>query len=224
MHIETILLLLESVLLAFTIALLIYSIKEGKERKALLLEVGRATRILTRQEYFLMVRDSMSEAKSEVVACITGRFPTGDDIKRTKEIIETIERLSSQGVKIRYLIPKFPDRLYIGYLYTKAGAEVLYTGCLIVHDIRYTVVDDAIVVIGIPEATGEKEATKKGYKIPSEALSSILKEHFDNCAKKTTSYEEYIKELVNQTGATPKMLSKEFHIDEDEIIRITGRK
>ena len=62
MQIETSLLILESVLLAFTIALLIYSIKEGKVRKSLLLEVGRATKILTRQEYFLTVRDAMSEA------------------------------------------------------------------------------------------------------------------------------------------------------------------
>src|SRR3990172_4855687 len=123
MHIETTLLILESILLAVTIVLLLYSIKEGKERKSLLLEIGRATRILTRQEYFLTVRDSMSEANSEVIACITGRLPAGDDIKRTHEIAESIERLASRGVKVKYLIPKFPDRLHIGHIYTKAGAE-----------------------------------------------------------------------------------------------------
>lgn len=224
MHIETILLILESILLAFTVALLIYSIKEGKERKSLLLEVGRATKILTRQEYFLTVRDAMSEATSEVLACITGRFPTGDDVKRTKEIVETIERLVQRGVKVRYLIPKFPDRLYVGHLYTKAGAQVIYTSCLIVHDIRYTIVDDRVSVIGLPEATGEKEATKKGYRIPSEALASILKEHFINCAERALPYEAYIRELVSQTGATPKQLAREFHIDEEEIAKVYAKQ
>ena len=223
MQIETSLLILESVLLVFTIALLIYGIKEGKERKSLLLEVGRATKILTRQEYFLTVRDAMSEAGGEVLACITGRFPTGDDVRRTKEIVETIERLAPRGVRVKYLIPKFPDRLHVGHLYTRAGAEVIYTSCLIVHDIRYTIVDDRVSVIGLPEATGEKEATKKGYRIPSEALATILKEHFMGCAEKAMGYEDYVRELIGQTGATPKQLSREFHIDEEEIVRISAK-
>lgn len=67
-------------------------------------------------------------------------------------------------MRIKYLLPKFPDRLQIGVQYTKAGAEVLFSICLMVHNIRYSVVDERIVVLGIPESTGEKEATKKGYK------------------------------------------------------------
>ncbi len=107
MTIETVLLLLESVLLVATVTLLLYSIKEGKDRKNLLLEVGKATKILTRQEYFLTVTDSMMDARSEVIGCITGRLPTGDDKKRTKNIIDDIQRLTRDGVRIKYLIPKF---------------------------------------------------------------------------------------------------------------------
>ncbi len=53
--------ILESVLLLATIILLLYSIKEGRGRKNLLSEVGKVTRMLTRQEYFLNVTDSMVE-------------------------------------------------------------------------------------------------------------------------------------------------------------------
>lgn len=63
MIVEKGLLMLESILLVVTIILLIYSIKEGRGRKGLLLEVGKATKILTRQEYFLTVTDSMMDAK-----------------------------------------------------------------------------------------------------------------------------------------------------------------
>lgn len=214
--------LLESILLLATIILLIYHIREGKGRSVLLLEMGKAMKVLTRQDYFLAVIDSMMEAKEEIIGCITGRIPTGDDRKRTRDIVETIEKLTKRGVRITYLIPKFPDRLHIGYLYTKAGAEVRYSSCLMVHNIRFTTVDDRLVVIGIPESIGEKEATKKGYRIPSEGLAMILKEHFRSCEKQI-SFVEYLKEVVNQTGATPKHLAQELQIDEKELERIVGQ-
>lgn len=221
MTIEIGLLILESILLVATIILLLYSIKEGKGRNALLLEVGKATKILTRQEYFLTVTDAMMDAKKEVIGAITGRLPAGDDKKRTKDVIDNIEKLTKNNVSVRYLLPKFPDRLHIGHLYTKAGAEVRYSGCAIVHDIRYMVVDDSVVVIGIPEGTGEKEATKKGYRIPSEALASILKEHFYSCWDKNIRFEEYIQEVIKQTGATAKSLARELQIGEEELEKFT---
>lgn len=222
MTIETVLLLLESVLLVTTVTLLLYSIKEGKDRKNLLLEMGKATKVLTRQEYFLTVTDSMMDAKAEVIGCITGRLPTGDDKKRTKNIIDDIQRLTRDGVRIKYLIPTFHDRLHIGYLYTKAGAEVRYSGYPIWHDIRFIVVDERIVVIGIPESMGEKEPTRKGYRIPSEGLAAILKDHFYNCWGKSMTYEEYLKEVIKQSGATPKLLANELQIDERKLERLAG--
>jgi hypothetical protein len=84
------------------------------------------------------------------------------------------------------------------------------------------VVDDRLVVIGIPEITGEQEATRKGYRIPSEGLATMLKEHFFRCWEKSISYEEYIKEVMKQTGATPKLLAREFQIDEKELERLAG--
>src|SRR4030043_1730891 len=220
MTIEPLLLILESVLLLATIVLLLYSIREGRDRRNLLLEVGKATKILTRQEYFLTVTDSMMDAGVEITGIITGRLPTGDDKKRVRDIIDNIGRLTKNGVKIKYLIPKFHDRLYIGYLYKKAGAEVRYSICAIANNIRYIIADDRVVVIGIPESTGEKEATRKGYRIPSEGLAAILKDHFSRCWEESMPYENYLQEVIRQTGATPKLLEKELQIDTKELERI----
>jgi hypothetical protein len=217
MNIETILLILESVLLIATILLLLFSLKEGRGRKNLLMEVGKATKILTRQEYFLSVTDSMMDARDEVVGVITGRLPAMDDKKRVNEIAHHIEKLKKEGIRARYLIPKFHDRLHIGHLYQKAGAEVRYSICAIANNIRYIIVDDRIVVIGIPESTGETEATRKGYRIPSEGLAAILKDHFSRCWEESINYENYLKEVVRQTGATPGLLAKELQIDEKEL-------
>ena len=127
--------------------------------------------------------------------------------------------MTEKGVRIKYLLPKFPDRLQIGVQYTKAGAEVLFSSCLMVHNLRYSIVDERIVVLGIPESTGEKEATKKGYKIPSEELAMILKNYFNTCEKQT-SLKEYLQEIIEQTGATPEHLAREFHVDEKDLKKL----
>jgi hypothetical protein len=216
MTMELGLMLIESILLVVTVILLIYNIHEGKQRDNLLKEVGRATRILTRQEYFFTLMDTMLDAEREIIGCITGSPPSGDDIKMTRNITAAIEKMTGKGVRIKYLLPKFPDRLQIGVQYTKAGAEVRFSSCLMVHTIRYSIVDEKMVVLGIPESTGEKEATKKGYKIPSEELALILKNYYNSCEKQMT-LKEYLQEIIEQTGATPGHLAREFHLDEKDL-------
>lgn len=218
MHTETILLVLESVLLVFTIALIAYSIKEGTERKSLLEEVGKATKILTRQEYFLTVTDSMLEAKKDVIGCVTGRLPVGDDTKRTRSVEGNIEKLVSHGIKVRYLMPKLHDRLHMGLKYKRAGAEIRYTNCLIMHDLRFTVVDDDVVIIGLPESTGEKESTRKGYRIPAEGWASLVRTWFHACWDEALDFELYVKEVYSHAGNSVKVLARELRLEEKDLL------
>ncbi|MDA8387650.1 MAG: hypothetical protein M0Z58_03160 [Nitrospiraceae bacterium] len=211
------LLVLESVLLVFTILLLLDSIKEGRSRSRLLVEIQRAAKTFTRLEYFLAVVDSMADAGREVAGLISGRFPSGTDRKRTKDIVNSIEKAGKAGVNVKYILPRFHDRLYIGCLYSNVGAEVRYSSCPTLHDLRYTLVDDGVTIIGVPEGTGEKEATKKGYKIISEGLNSVLREHFNNCWGHATPYAEYLREVIRETKATPRQLALELKIDEKDL-------
>ncbi len=212
MTIEFGLILLESGLLIATVIMLIYSIHEGKRRDHLLREVGRVTKVLTRQEYFSAIMEAMLDAKQEIIGCITGRPPSGDEIRMTGHIADTIERMKGKGVSVRYLLPKFPDRLQIGLQYTKSGAEIFFSSCLMVHNLRYIVIDGEIIVLGMPDEMGEKEATKKGYTIPSEELAALLKGYFSSCEDRT-SLKDYLREVLKQTGATLEHLSREFHLD-----------
>ena len=211
------LLILESALLVFTILLLLDSIKEGRSRSNLLVEINRAARTFTRLEYFLAVVDSMADARREVAGLISGRFPAGTDIKRTKDIVNSIERAGKAGINIKYILPRFHDRLYIGCIYSKAGAEIRYCTCPAMHDLRYTIVDGGVTIIGIPEGNGEKEATKKGYKIISEGLNTLLMENFNSCWDSATPYAEYLREVIRETKATPKQLAIELKIEEKDL-------
>ncbi|MEE8358260.1 MAG: hypothetical protein V3R82_02505 [Candidatus Hydrothermarchaeales archaeon] len=217
--IQTTLLSLESVLLVATLILLLFSIKEGRSRDELLKKIGETTKILSREDYFTTVISAFQAAEKEVFGCITGRTPTGSDKKRIDGIVQQIERLTKSGVKVRYMLPKFPDRLGIGHLYTKAGAEVRYTNCLFLNDHRSMIVDSKLVIVGVPEAVGEVEPTKKGFRIPSEGLARILKDHYSGCWNHNISYGEYLKEVLEQTGGSVELLAKELEID---VVEISG--
>jgi len=136
-------------------------------------------------------------------------------LRKLREVLRNI----SKKATVKYLIPMSMDRLYVGYLYTKAGAEVCYYP--LVSDLRYTVIDDEFVIIGVPEEKGKSEPTKKGYNIPSEDLGRLLKEHFYSCWKDGISYEDYMRETLNETNASPRQLGQELQIDEKEIERIS---
>lgn len=213
MSIEVILLITESILLLVTLGLLLYSIREGRQRSQLLVNVEHATRTLTRLEYFLTVSESISGSKNEVIGCVTGRRPIGDDEKKVRTVIDTIRRATSKGVSVKYILPKLHERLYMGCLYKSAGAEVRYASCSLVNSMRYIVVDSSLVVIGIPKSAGKKTATSKGHKLPSKALASILKNHFDACWEGDLPLKAYINEVMSQTGMSIQRLSDELNIE-----------
>lgn len=219
MSIELILLITESILLLVTLGFLLYSIREGRHRSHLLVEVKHATRTLTRLEYFITISESLLESKNEVVGCVTGRRPIGDDEKKIRTVIDTIKKATSRGVKVKYILPKLPERLYMGCLYESVGAEVRYASCSLINSMRYMVVDNSLVLIGIPERAGKKTATNKGHKLPSKGLASILKNHFDVCWEGDMSLQAYINEVISQTGMSIKQLSNELGIETSILSR-----
>ncbi len=215
MSIDTILLMLESALLVVTIIVLLLSIRESSHRRNLLMAISKATRTLTRIEYFTTVVDSINEAKHEIIGYVTGRRAGGDDERRIAAILDAISRAVKRGVRVRYLLPKFHGRIYMGYLYSSAGAEIKYSAGLTVQSLRYMVVDGEKVVIGIPETQGQEEITGKGNLLPSRALAEILKNHFESRWEKGLSFTEFVHQVAEQTGAPLEQLPAELGIDKE---------
>ena len=123
---EAILLVVELLLLAFTLFVVVQSRREEKARGKLIDEMYRTAGVLSRQEYFIAVMDALLRAKTDVFGCVTGSSPRADHDLTMDRILEQIKVESSKGVNVRYLIPRSPDRIELGSLYTRAGAEVRY--------------------------------------------------------------------------------------------------
>ena len=113
--VESVLLVVELILLIFTVILLVFHLKQDKVHKNLIREMSRTTRVLTRQEYFSEVIQAFQETEKSIFGCITGSKPSDNDRKNIDIIVKNIRELVKKGVKISFLIPKFPNRLYIGY-------------------------------------------------------------------------------------------------------------
>jgi len=54
------------------------------------------------------------------------------------------------------------------------------------------------------------------YRIPSEGLALVLKDYFNSCENQA-SLKECLREVIEQTGATPEHLAREFHVDEKDL-------
>ncbi|MBI2997079.1 MAG: hypothetical protein HYY46_01265 [Deltaproteobacteria bacterium] len=220
---EVILLVVELLLLAFTLFVVVQSRREERARGNLIGEMYRTARVFSRQEYFIAVMEALLKAKTEVFGCVTGSSPRADHESTVDRILDQIKVESSKGVNVWYLIPRSPDRIEMGSLYTRAGAKIRYHPGLIVNDLRYMVVDCRLVVIGLPEKSGEREPTRQGYAIPSEGMANLFQDHFERYweSPEATPYEVYVKELVSEIvrmnlGVSPDVVSRQLRIPDQE--------
>ena len=206
-----VLLTVELALLIISFALLFLSFREHRGRSELMDALFKATRELTRYEYFLAVIDSIKGSRRSVIGIITGRRPTTDFGKEAvKDIAKAISEASRRGTKIRYIVYKFPDRLYVAYLYKKAGADIRLSSSVMLSDMRYMVVDNLICVLGLADKE-RSSPTRIGYVIASSTLAHILMNDFEKVWETSESLDEYTKNLIRE------LLRKSPLADEDFI-------
>lgn len=146
----------------------------------LLEQMAHTARIVSRQEYFNAVHFVMQNARNSIKGSITGSVPsTTEEKDRAQAIIDHISTAKMRGVSIQYILPKSPDRLVVANQYRQAGADMRLHGGIIVSDLRYTVIDSAYTVLGLPSSAGENQPTREGYVIPSEGLAGLFLRQFE---------------------------------------------
>ena len=201
--------------------------KEWVGRALLLDRLTKAIEIFSRREYFHIVFEGYRNARSNVIAMVTGTRPKPEDAQLIKELLNLIRDKTSQGVRVRLLLPKSPDKLYMAYRYHKANADVTLHENILVYDLRYMVVDGRYVIIGLPIEAGEYKPTRKGVVIRSEVLAMILTRYFERFygSRNAVKYEDYIAELIkNMLRETPELsnetIATHLNIPVDEVSRI----
>jgi hypothetical protein len=220
------LLAVELVLLIATLALLIQARRESSGREKLLEQMAHTARIVSRQEYFNAVHYVMQTARNSIEGSITGSVPsTAEQTDQVQAIIDRISLAKKRGVEIRYTLPKSPDRLLVANRYREAGAELRFHAGIIVSDLRYTVIDNAYTVLGLPSSAGENQPTREGYVIPSQTLAEIFLRQFQTRWEEATPYDEYLETIISEIrthnpNVSIQLLSSQLQLPESEIRRI----
>jgi hypothetical protein len=224
------LLAVELILLIVTLFVVQASRRESKGQTQLIQEMYRTAKIVSREDYFNSVMNGYQIASSIVLARVTGKKPSGDEMETTSRLLSLIEEVTERGIKINFLLPKSPERLYMGYRYTKAGAEVRYHSGIIASDLRYMIIDAKTVVLGLSGKTGEQDPTRTGYRIPSEGLANVLKTDFITLweSAEATDYEEYVRHLLLRikkanSSVSIKLLSDQLDLDVEETSRLLNQ-
>jgi hypothetical protein len=224
-----VLLIVELALLVLTLLLLLLSRREWKGRERLFNLLMATMRILTRQEYFSMVMDSLKSAKKNIHAIVTGTAPSEASRNLVDGVLQVMSETNKNGISLNYLLPKSPEKLEMGYLYTKAGAKVRYHDGLVVYDLRFMLIDEKYAVLGLPETTGATEPTRRGALLRSETLASVLLEYFNKFWGSAEDFNTYLtKEVLKLLEENPELsaetISLQFKVDVEEISKVIKAK
>ena len=205
------LLIVELFLLVLTVSLLILGRREQKARERMMDHFSSVADVITRQEYFIAVVDAIQRAERNLSGSVTGSAPTHEEGEVIQQILAAITDASRRGVKIRYLLPLAPDRLQMAKRYGLSGAEVRFHPSLLISDVRYMLVDNKLVLVGVPERKGKNEPTRKGFAIPSESVAHLFNSRFETdwASNEAKSYQEYLGQLVAQARRSNPMVSTE---------------
>ena len=224
------LLVLETLLLIATLILIYKSREEYRSRLELLENMKIAIEVLSRREYFDSVIELYRVAREWVVATVTGNRPPESERHMIEDLLDLIGERVKEGIEIRLIMPKAPDKLYMGYRYNTIGVKVKYHENIQVYDLRYSVADGRTVVMGFPLEIGEAKPTRRGVKINSEILAGILESNFNSLwdSSDAITYDEYLSMYVNgvlktHPELTLESLSKQLGIPLEELERVVAR-
>ncbi len=109
----------------------------------------------------------------------------------------------------------------MGNKYVEAGTDVRYATGFVAHSLRYVVVDRSYVIIATPppDVIGVDQATRKGYLLVSDELAFILEGHFEAQWEKAVSFNQYISEVMDETGLSLPELANEMDIETAELTK-----
>ena len=221
------LLIVELFLLVATVSLLVLNRKEQKAREKMIDHFSSVADVITRQEYFVAVVDAIQRAERSLCGSVSGSPPTHEEGEVIQQILDTIADAARRGVKMRYLLPLAPDRLQMGKRYKLSGAEVEFHPSLLISDMRYMLVDDRLVLVGVPERKGRNEPTRKGFTIPSESVAHLFKTQFEAewASKEAKGYQEYLGQLVAQArvsnpSVSVELVARNLGVDREDVVAV----
>jgi hypothetical protein len=202
------LLSVEIILLLLTISLLIYSSRERRQRQNLFNLMIDTIKVLTREEYFNIVVEELDNAKKSVCAIVTGEKPSENSAKYIERILKALKNAKDKGSSLRYILPASPETLEMGLKYIQSGCDVRYNQNIIINEVRFMVVDETHIVIGMPgnvdkltcdiDQAEPCKPTRRGVLLQSKALSKVFINYFNSLWNSSIEYSAFAEQMAER--------------------------
>ncbi len=115
----------------------------------------------------------------------------------------------------------------MGKRYKLSGADVKFHPSFLVSDMRCMLVDDRLVLLGVPERKGRNEPTRKGFTIPSESVAHLFKTQFETQWNEAKGYQQYLGELVatartSEPSVSVELVAGNLGVDKEDVVAAVG--
>jgi len=153
--------------------------------------------------------------------------PANQKHKKATILNETLKKARQRGVDVKLLAPGGFDRAEGAYIVSEEyKLEIRFAKFLEDQDLRFIIMDNDTVIISYQKIpTPMTKLSRKFAIIKSERLNKLLTNEFNNIwnNEKTLTYEQYIKELMNNLNVTGeeslRRCSDRLGIPEDDLKR-----
>ena len=210
-------------LVALDVVALRFGIREARARKAHMKELRETTRVYARDSYELLVLQSFEGAGTRIF-CYWHSLTAAAGKPRYQAFNKQLASAHAKGADVRLITAKDPKRLNAAQELRDSGVEVRFLQALLFSDLRYTAVDNDLIVFGLtPSVSDREKPSREGADVKSQRLSSILRRDFLEQWAAAATYDAYLDELLNQAymdpQCTPAMVAEKLGIPESEVLR-----
>jgi hypothetical protein len=194
--------------------------KEHTERILFMDRMERAARVYSRETYEFMILKLMQRA-TESIHCYWHSLNIPEDSPNYQAINAELGKAASKNLDVRILTGREQGRIAAAHELKNVNAriQVRFSESLYATDLRFTLIDDAWVVFGLPVSS--PEPSREGIELMGRKLSALLAAYFEEQWDAGEDYQSYgggvVRLLLSQKTNSPTMVADRLNLPLAEV-------
>ncbi len=183
-------------LLAVEVYVLIGIRRERREREIHIRAVHDHTNVLSRKVYESTIEDEVRKAERRIY-CYWHSLHAEEASERYRSINKQLIDAHKKNLDVKLTIAKDPSRIAAAYELIQAGVTVVFQKALLVSDLRFSLFDEKMTVVGMSESElNSDKPSRHGVGISNHKLNAMLLQYFHAEFASASSFSDFLKSVV----------------------------
>jgi hypothetical protein len=188
-------------------------------------EIKDSTEQLTREEYELLILRGILTAEKRIYCYWHSLHPVAGSENYKKINTGLMQKTKEPGVTVQVVVASDPSRIAPAYELVKEDVDVRFKNSLTVSDLRFSLFDEQMCVIGVPETSiPDGKPSKHGVDTLSRKMNALLAEHFEQeTSKDTYDFYEFVAlqccKVLKEPTNSVEMVAEQLRVDKEVIER-----